>query len=52
MSRPARTTSTEGGTPFGAGLPGWPIALAVGALLALAALGLLTIVQRRAAARA
>jgi hypothetical protein len=42
------TPSTEGGTPFGAGLPGWPIALAVGALLALAALGLLTIVQRRA----
>ena len=42
----------EGGTPFDAGLPGWPIALAVGALLALAALGLLTIVQRRAAARA
>ena len=39
---------TEGGTPFGAGLPGWPIALAVGALLALAALGLLTIVRRRA----
>ena len=36
------------GAPFGAGLPGWPIALAVGALLALAALGLLTIVQRRA----
>jgi hypothetical protein len=42
------TTPTEGGTPFGAGLPGWPIALAVGALLALAALGLLTIVRRRA----
>ena len=42
------TPSTEGGTPFGAGLPGWPIALALGALLALAALGLLTIVQRRA----
>ena len=46
------TTPTEGGSPFGAGLPGWPIALAVGALLALAALGLLTIVQRRAATRA
>ena len=42
------TAPTEGGSPFGAGLPGWPIALAVGALLALAALALLTIVQRRA----
>jgi len=39
---------TEGETPFGAGLPGWPIAVAVGVLLALAALGLLTIVRRRA----
>ena len=39
---------TEGGSPFGAGLPGWPIALGVGALLTLAALGLLTIVRRRA----
>ena len=39
---------TEGGSPFGAGLPGWPIAIGVGVLLALAALGLLTIVQRRA----
>ena len=28
--------------------PGWPIALAVGVSLALAALGLLTIVRRRA----
>ena len=45
------TTPTEGGSPFGAGLPGWPIALAVGALLALAALGLLTIVRRRATTR-
>ena len=42
------TTPTEGGSPFGAGLPGWPIALGVGALLALAALGLLTVVRRRA----
>jgi hypothetical protein len=42
------TAPTEGGSPFGAGLPGWPIALGVGVLLALAALGLLTVVQRRA----
>ncbi len=42
------TAPGEGGTPFGAGLPGWPIALAVGVLLALAALGLLTIVRRGA----
>ena len=46
------TPATEAGSPFGAGLPGWPIALAVGVLLALAAVGLLTIVQRRAAAKA
>ena len=39
---------TEGGRPFGTGLPGWPIALGVGMILALAALGLLTIVRRRA----
>lgn len=44
----AGTALAEGGSPFGAGLPGWPIALAVGALLALAALGLLTVVRRRA----
>lgn len=42
------TTAPADGAPFGAGLTGWPIALAVGALLALAALGLLAIVQRRA----
>ncbi len=48
------TKATTGGAPaeltapFGAGLRGWPIALAAGAILALAALGLLTIVQRRA----
>lgn len=41
-------TAPVQGAPFGAGLPGWPIALAVGVILALAALGLLTIVQRRA----
>jgi hypothetical protein len=34
--------------PFRAGIPGWPIALAIGALLTLAALGLLTVVRRRA----
>ena len=50
------TNATTGGAPaalsapFGAGLRGWPIALVVGAVLALAALGLLTIVQRRASA--
>lgn len=42
------TMTPAASAPFGAGLPGWPIALAAGALFALAALGLLTIVQRRA----
>jgi hypothetical protein len=42
------TATAEGGTPCGAGLPGWPIALGGGVLLSLAALGLLTIVRRRA----
>jgi len=45
---PTGAPATAGGSPFGAGLPGWPIALAIGAALVLAALGLLTIVQRRA----
>ena len=45
------TNATTGGAPaelaapFGAGLRGWPIALAAGAILAIAALGLLTIVH-------
>jgi hypothetical protein len=40
--------SADAGSPFGEGLPGWPIALAVGAALALGAVALVTIVQRRA----
>jgi hypothetical protein len=38
----------DAGSPFGQGLPGWPIALAVGVALALGAVALVTIVKRRA----